>query len=664
MSAVLLNTFKALSELGLQPVAFNALYRFGLATGHYKRVLNEIAKRNAENRDEFGGVASLFGFPTGRDLSGVIGGGGKDFLIAEADEIVGGKVRLFGGEPVDLNLCVDGPLQDWTDYERNRTNITVDHKPVADIKFIWEPARFGWAFSLGRAYILTGDEKYPEAFWHYFEAFSGGNPSYDGPQWVSGQEAALRLMAFSWAAQAFTGAHASTQARMAGLAGSVAVHANRILPTFIYARSQQNNHLLVEAAGLFTAGLALPEYSQAQKWLKLGWEWLNRGLQQQIDGYGEYAQHSTNYHRLMLHTVLWADALARRHGLAWPRKTRDAITRSIHWLLSMVDPDSGNAPNLGSNDGAYIFPLTICAFNDYRPVLCAAARAFLDYDLPHGEWDELSLWFGIPQEKPKYLQLPRYLGDQVYGKDSWAYLRTAQFTTRPSHADQLHLDMWWKGLNIAQDAGTYLYNADPPWDNSLTTARVHNTVTVNGCDQMTQAGRFLYLDWVNAYRQGGLEADAQILQKIRGRYRNSRLGYRHTRLVTVYSDGCWRVEDELMPVRWLPVKQKSMVCRLQWLLPDWEWQIKEQESTLALRLQSPYGWLTLNVSTSTAAKKLEYHASLARAGELLFGQEKTVIEPTRGWVSPTYGVKAPALSLAFECTSADEIEFVSEFRFP
>ena len=97
--------------------------------------------------------------------------------------------------------------------------------------------------------------------------------------------------------------------------------------------------------------------------------------------------------------------------------------------------------------------------------------------------------------------MPRYLGDQLYGKKSWAYLRTAQFTSRPSHADQLHLDLWWRGLNIARDAGTYLYNAPAPWDNSLTTTLVHNTVTINGRDQMTRAGRFLYLDWVNAYRQ-------------------------------------------------------------------------------------------------------------------------------------------------------------------
>jgi len=43
----------------------------------------------------------------------------------------------------------------------------------------------------------------------------------------------------------------------------------------------------------------------------------------------------------------------------------------------------------------------------------------------------MALWFEIPLENRRYVHLPRYLGDQIYGKDSWAYFRTAQFTSRP-----------------------------------------------------------------------------------------------------------------------------------------------------------------------------------------------------------------------------------------
>jgi hypothetical protein len=518
---------------------------------------------------------------------------------------------------------------------------------------------------------LTREEKYAEAFWHNFETFNAANPPYRGPNWISGQEAALRLMAFVWAGQVFAGSSGSSPERKAALTHSISLHAVRIIPTLVYARSQQNNHLLTEAAGLLTAGLALPDHPNATHWCALGWKWLNEGLRSQIDSYGEYAQHSTNYHRLMLQVVLWTNSLMRGNEFIhyFPRQTNEAIVRSIHWLLAILDSDSGRTPNLGANDGAYLFPLTVCPFADYRPVLNAAARAFLDYDLPRGPWDELALWFGVPLENPKYVQLPRYLGDQLYGKDSWAYLRTAQFTSRPSHADQLHVDLWWRSLNVAQDAGTYLYNADPPWDNRLTAAQVHNTVTVNGRDQFTRAGRFLYLDWFNAYRRGSLEADPTILQRTRGRHWGYwRTGVRHARTVTAYADGHWQVIDDMLPLR-MPWEKRPITYRLHWLLPDWEWEARILVSVFEIRLKSPHGWTTLTICDASRKTNAESRFTLFRAGEPVYasgpgGPEPQAEAVIRGWASPTYGVKVPALSLAFETKSANDVQFMSEFVFP
>jgi hypothetical protein len=160
----------------------------------------------------------------------------------------------------------------------------------------------------------------------------------------------------------------------------------------------------------------------------------------------------------------------------------------------------------------------------------------------------MSLWFGIPFQSKRYVQLPRYLGDHIYGQDAWAVLRIAQFSSRPSHADQLHLDLWWRGLNIARDAGTYLYNAAPPWDNSLTTALVHNTVTLDGRDQFTRAGRFLYLDWFNAYRENRLGIGGNILQSSSAHYHTRRRPViRHTRTVTVFTDERWQIQIFIIP---------------------------------------------------------------------------------------------------------------------
>ncbi len=661
---------KALRQLGLQQVGLYALYKFGLATGHYKRATDH--RRWTMDDGQWSMVhRPLFTFPSRADLETVLGKEGKAALLAEADEIVGGKVRLFGGDPVPLQLAFSEPLRHWTAYENNPSLLSNFYSLISDIKFLWEPARFGWAFTLGRAYHLTSDEKYSETFWKNFEAFTDATPPCLGPNWMSGQEAALRLMAFVWAGQVLDAAPASTPERKQRLAASVAAHAARIPPTLIYARSQHNNHLFTEAAGLLTAGLALPDHPDAPRWRGLGWRWLNHGLQTQIDSYGEYAQHSTNYHRMMLQVVLWTNTLAKKFDLHWPRPTLEAVGRSVHWLLSLMDSESGRTPNLGANDGVYIFPLTTSPFSDFRPVAHAAARAFLDYDLPRGPWDEMALWFGAQardaalslskglSKGPKTLELPRYLGDQLYGQQSWAYFRTAQFTSRPSHADQLHLDLWWRGLNVAQDAGTYLYNADKPWDNSLAEAFVHNTVTVDGRDQMRRAGRFLYLDWVNAYRRGLPVEEPGELQRVRGRYWGR--GYRHTRIVSVYEDDRWRVVDEILPLR-MPWQNKPLVARLHWLLPDYPWRVESRESGVVIVLDSPYGQIPLFITNNSQLTTNESQLTLFRAGEFLLGSASP--DPTRGWTSPTYGVKIPALSLALAIESQTEIIFTTEFTFP
>ncbi len=377
---------KAVRQLGLQQVGLYAGYKFGLISGHYQRVTSKITRS-----DRAGTInTSLFAFPARDELLNVLGKDGQATLLSEAEEIVGGKARLFGAQAVPLQLSITEPLHDWTAYETGKIPLEFNASPIADVKFLWEPARFGWAFTLGRAFHLTGDERYVETFWRNFEIFEAANPPCLGPHWMSGQEVALRLMAITWAGQAFEGASASSPERRQKLAASVAAHAARIPPTLVYARSQHNNHLLTEAAGLLTAGLALREHPQASRWRELGWRWLNNGLQSQIDSYGEYAQHSTNYHRLMLQVVLWTDALARRFDLRWPRPTMEAIRRSVHWYLSMLDLDSGQVPNLGANDGACIFPLTVLPFADHRGVAGAAARAFLEYNLPAGPWDEMA----------------------------------------------------------------------------------------------------------------------------------------------------------------------------------------------------------------------------------------------------------------------------------
>jgi hypothetical protein len=180
---------------------------------------------------------------------------------------------------------------------------------------------------------------------------------------------------------------------------------------------------------------------------------------------------------------------------------------------------------------------------------------------------------------------------------------------------------------------------------------------VDGKDQFTRAGRFLYLDWYNAYRVSLPADDPTVLQRERGRTRSH--GVRHTRIVSAGEDDRWLVDDEVLLLH-MPWEKKSRTFRLHWLLPDWKWNVESESSGVLLRLESPQGPVTIAVRSSPASSPLQF--SLARAGELLAGSG--VPGPTRGWVSPLYGLKVPALSLAVEIKAENEVKFTSEFIFP
>ena len=653
----------------------------------------------------------LLRLPSPSALQACLGTEGQRALKAEAAEILGGQVRLFGGPPVPLHVGGRAPLRHWTAYEHG---LPTDHPDSAqhegDIKFTWEQGRFGWAVVLARAYQLEQNESYAQLFWAQLEAFWDANPPNLGPHWASAQEVALRLAALVFASQVFAASPATTPERRLRLAQSLADHAERIPPTLAYARAQHNNHLVSEALGLYTAGLALPDHPRAQEWTSAGWRWLNEALQTQIAPSGAYAQHSTNYHRLVLQLALWVDALRRTQAQDWQPLTLDRLAAASHWLLKLCDPFSGQVPNLGHNDGAWFLPLAVSPYADYRPTLGAAWRAFsgespfppgpqgrtaalevgglgelgdvshlptppnssfpaagrairadsqpLSAPFPPGPWDETALWLGLeavvgpPQKARPDTADPDCL--RASDGQSWAYLRLARFTSRPAHADQLHLDLWWKGINLAQDAGTYRYNAPPPWENALTHTAVHNTLTLNGLEQMTRAGRFLYLDWAQASMKRTFTEDSRLQQVISSHNGYSRrLGLIHQRQV-ICEDWRWIILDEVK--RFRSIAQIS--ARLHWLLPDLPWEMESQAEEVCLRLQTSHGWVSLIVHSPCGLLQ----PLVVRAGEPLAGSLPA--QPTWGWTAPTYGTKIPALSFSITLEAPAPLILISQWTLP
>jgi hypothetical protein len=619
--------------------AIKAAWQLGpLALGHYAwyafKLRSGLLRAQTQPGDKAGpayALRSLVEPASPNSIRNLLGGKEKK-IYREAEEIMEGKVRLFGGEPRPLKLKFSQPLSHWIAYAKALPD-------GSDIKPVWEAGRFGWATLLARAYWLSGKERYAESFWKLSELFLRANPLNLGPQWSSAQEVALRMIALCFAYSLVAEAQATTVERKELLSRSLAQHAERILPTLGYAQAQNNNHLLSEALGLWTAAEALPTHPRAAAWRRTGRRLFDEGVRDQVTADGAYAQHSANYQRLMLQLGTWASLLAAASGEPLSAATRQKLQAACEWLLTLVDETSGRAPNLGPNDGAYILPLSSQPFNDFRPALQAAAAAFGVAGLKAGEWDELRLWLGL-QSQPASKKSRSRGPLRLEAGDSWAYLRAARFTSRPGHADQLHLDLWWQGMNIAQDAGTFAYNAAEPWANALASTAVHNTLMLDEREQMTRTGRFLWLDW----------AQARVLTRDPGPTRATaehdgyrRLGLTHRRHVEAGRQE-WLVRDQVLG------DVSGHLGRLHWLLPDWPWRI--QGDTLSLL--SPRGRVRVQVRG--------HSLSLVRAGRRIAGRARPL--PTHGWVSPTYGVKQPALALIVDVRDEQLKDIVTLFQFP
>jgi hypothetical protein len=669
---------RAVKELGLRPVLQYGLYRAALQSGWLRRrtpsygwdkkPLSAWLRASASDSPE--SFHALYRESAGRFLFEVDSGfrdrlrdvlrGREELLIAEADDVLRGRFRLFGTARVELGFPPDwsrsptleqgGPSLRW-ELERHWTATEGGENP-GDIKLLWEPARFGWIYPLARAFVLTEDPRYASGAWALIVSWREANPPNAGPHWSSGQEAALRVLALLFAQAAFRSAWEEQPGCEAQLAKLLAVHADRIPPTLLYARAQGNNHLLVEAAALYSMGLLYPVFEAAGRWKRIGRRWVLRALRDQVFDDGGYVQHSFNYQRLALQVGLWAARLAALNDEPLPHDVLDRLRRMNGMLRAFAYPDGDRIPNFGPNDGAHIFPWSACSFHDYRPTLQAGALTLDRKPIyPAGPWDEACLWYGIGDNSEARAvergfrrgdgstrQTPETRSDDfpeaglhlLLGDRARGWLRCAAFKTRPGHSDQLHFGLWWDDKPIALDAGSYRYQADPPWDNALADAAHHNTLVVDGEDPMRRSGRFLWLDWAHGRLLGRWRSHEGALELVVAEHDGyRRWGVTHRRSVVRAGDGLWLVVDDLLGAG-------VHEARLGWLLSDGRWDWAEK---------------ALHVAYDGVAATLQFEAEsmvcgLYLAGERVAGEAIRGESPTWGWHAPTYAVKEPALRLA------------------
>ncbi len=572
-------------------------------------------------------------------LRETLGETGLQSLTDEARQIQQGTFSYFFSEHGQLGFPPDWHLNPFTGQRTSRaahwSRIPMFSRATGDLKFIWEPGRFASAYKLARAYWATGDESYAETFWQLIESWERANPPNYGAHWKCGQETSLRIMAWCFALYAFADSPSTTPERLTRLVGMIAAQSDRVAGDHVYARLQRNNHSISEGAGLWTVGLLFPELQHAAAWRAAGRKILIDEATRQIASDGSYIQNSTNYHRLMLQDYLWAIRLGELAGEPLPDIVLQRFERAVELLYQLQDGESGQVPSYGHNDGALIMPLNACDYSDFRHVI--AAGHYLTHRsrlYEAGPWEEDMLWlFGAESIKAPVQRVERssFAAREggyytLRGERAFAITRCTAYRYRPAQADMLHVDLWWRGVNVACDPGSYLYYASPPWDNNLVGTNVHNTITVDGQDQMSRGPRFMWFDWT--------KAEALVFERSRAgqleRFEGQHSGYErlsepatHRRAILRAGDNIWLVVDDL-----LGSGSHDVAC--QWLLAKGRHVIDEAMGRLRLSL----GACDLHLYWKTAGIK-------EQRVDVSCGDESRA---PRGWRSRYYGAREPALS--------------------
>ena len=633
-----LRTFASLSRtLGLRWLAFRAAYAFRTRTGLLRRQMPQYAWADRPLRTWL--KANIPSEPSAytvwrKDHSP------KFFFenpmireskssVEEAEQILAGEIKFFSQGHYQMGFPPDWRLDPVSRARMDSAQhwSLLSHEGDEDIKFIWEASRFGFVYTLVRAYASTQDERYAEAFWRAIESWAESNPPNTGPNWMDGQEAALRIMAWTFGMYGFARSSASTPQRISLLTVLVAAHAERIYKNTDFAIFTRGNHAITEALGLWLAGLLFPELKDAKKYLSFGRDSLEREGREQIFADGTYAMHSLNYHRFVLHVYLYAIQLGKLNGITFSSGLNGLVAKSIEFISQLIDLRTGQISLYGSNDGALILPLNDCDFTDFRPLLqlgsvITTGRRALSAD----EWDEDVFWLCGPQALSagqaslEQTDSSFLIGGVhiLHGDHGKAVIRCTDFQARPSHADQLHMDLWLHGHNIACDAGTYLYNGVGMWMNGLAHTPVHNTVTVDSKDQMTKFSRFIWIDW----------SKGKVLRHTKNLWQGEHDSYApvcHKRTVRSLEGDRWLVVD------YLEAKEVHRYS-LHWLLSD----VPFMENKNSIHLN--YGSRVYEVQTGMTE------------GDGKFSVVRADPNSTRGWRSRYYGHKEPALSLMLEAT--------------
>jgi len=585
-------------------------------------------------------------------------------IIDAGNRIAEGTFDLLGLRELKLGRNVDWhlepisgkrtPLVHWS--QLNYLDATI----AGDKKITWELNRHQYFLTLGRAYWLTGDEKYAQVFVSHVTSWMDENPPKLGINWASSLEIAFRSISWLWALQFFkesSSLSAEVLVRMLKFLYLNALHLETYLSTYF----SPNTHLTGEALGLFYIGLLLPEFKDGERWRDLGLEILVAQLPRHVKPDGVYFEQSSYYHRYTTDFYIHLAILLRVNGMTLLRELEPRLELLLDHLMYITRPD-GTTPFFGDDDGGRLVMLDYRPANDWRSLLSTGAVLFNrgDYKFVADEAAEETLWLlgtegvrsfdRIGEQCPAKKSVAFADGGYYVMRDDWSpaanYLL---FDCGPhgmancghAHADALAIEVAARGRTLLVDPGTFTYTGGKELRDWFRSSAAHNTVTVDGQSSSIPAGTFSWKTITSCERLSWIEHER--FTYVSGRHH----GYEHiakpgthTRSILFLKHDYWLMLDRI------ELSGKHGID--QWF------HFESSKSPVSTARGS--GWVSHPSATADGTDSdtgLKIH-SFAPGGA--WREEE-------GWVSHCYAERTPAPVCVFSAAAEGDFE-ITTFMLP
>ncbi len=375
------------------------------------------------------------------------------------------------------------------DMERTSTPVTFSHgidwlfQNGDDNEFVYAFNRMEFWKTLGEAWLLTGEEKYPEAFARQLHSWVETVPhDKDHAKAWRTIECGIRMEVWMKALKMMEGSKAVDDNLLDLAFRSLKEHARFIAEVWDSYQLLSNWGIMANH-GLFVTSVMLAEDEQTTRWRKTALERLSQELAIQVYDDGVQWEQSAMYHNDVLSQMLDVLSLAKDFSIPLPEGMEEKIHQMARFARAMVKPD-GNEPSFGDSDVI-----------DMRDILERACVLFQDPDLKMGNetvssdaaWEigikGISLHRSLAIGKPvKHVSLFAD-GGHAYWNDGTLYVHAKAGTLGAGHghADQLAFDLFYGGEDVLVDPGRYTYVPGPEryWFKS---SEAHNTVLVDATD--------------------------------------------------------------------------------------------------------------------------------------------------------------------------------------